>query len=359
VAEAKHRLAAVLRERSQLDSRAALAGRLEEDRKALADALRTIEEVKLSEKGAAESWTTAEAAHGVAVEAAAKASLRLAALRSDIEALRPWLAKCEPLAGAKSRLEELRPQEERLSEDVAALTERLSEPPPSAPEVGPNVAALQATSDAAAQSLSDALRDVGAWEGRLSLALRSQEAVGALRGELGGVRTEQADWTRLGLDLGRDGLQAALIDAAVPELGELTNDLLRATVGARWTVTFETQRASSDGKKLIEGLEVRVIDTEAGREGEASTLSGGEATLLGEAVSLALAMLACRRSGEVGPTIVRDESGAALDPEKRPHYVAMLRRAADIVGASRVLIVSHSEDVVSLCDAVVEVGGGK
>ena len=96
---------------------------------------------------------------------------------------------------------------------------------------------------------------------------------------------------------------------------------------------------------------VRVIDTECGRDAPAETYSGGEKTILGEAVSLALSTLACRRSGVDRPTLVRDESGAALDADKAVAYVAMLRRAAEMIGADRVLLVSHAAEVQGLCDA--------
>lgn len=77
-----------------------------------------------------------------------------------------------------------------------------------------------------------------------------------------------------------------------------------------------------------------------------------------EADALALSMLACRRAGVERPTLVRDESGAALDPANSRHYVSMLRRAADLVGADRVLVVSHSPEVQELCDERIEVGHG-
>jgi DNA repair exonuclease SbcCD ATPase subunit len=77
--------------------------------------------------------------------------------------------------------------------------------------------------------------------------------------------------------------------------------------------------------------------------------------MIGEALSLALSMLACRRAGLDRPTLVRDESGAALDPENARVYVAMLRRAAQLVGADKVLFVSHDPAVQALADSRIEV----
>jgi exonuclease SbcC len=184
-----------------------------------------------------------------------------------------------------------------------------------------------------------------------------------LEGARAAAEQELSEWTRLAEDLGRDGLQAMEIDAAGPELTVLVNDLLHTCIGSRWTVMIETQRNSSNGKKVIEGCEVRVIDTGtetvAGREGLVETFSGGERVLIGEAVSLALAMLECRRSGLQGGTLVRDETGAALDEEVAPRYIAMLRRAAQLCGFSRIFFVSHNSATWALADARLHFSDGK
>jgi DNA repair exonuclease SbcCD ATPase subunit len=123
-------------------------------------------------------------------------------------------------------------------------------------------------------------------------------------------------------------------------------------------VAIETQRLAADGKRMLEGCEVRVLDSERGRDAAAESLSGGERVIVGEAVSLALTTLACRRQGVERPTLVRDESGAALDAGNARVYVAMLRRAAELVRADKVLLVSHSAEVQELCDSRVRVAGG-
>jgi exonuclease SbcC len=125
-------------------------------------------------------------------------------------------------------------------------------------------------------------------------------------------------------------------------------------------VRVESQRPSADGKRMLEGCEVTVLDTAPphggpGREAPGETFSGGERVIISEALSLALSMLACRRAGLEGITLIRDESGAALDPSNARVYMAMLRRAADIVRADKVVFVSHSPEVVEMADAVIEI----
>ena len=110
--------------------------------------------------------------------------------------------------------------------------------------------------------------------------------------------------------------------------------------------------------KIAEALDVRVIDTEKGRDALAETYSGGECVIVSEALALALTTLACRGKGE-RPTIVRDESGAALSAGNARAYVAMLRMAAGQIGADKVLLVSHTPEVQEMCDARVCLDGGK
>ena len=52
---------------------------------------------------------------------------------------------------------------------------------------------------------------------------------------------------------------------------------------------------------------------------------------------------------------MRDESGAALDPENGRAYIAMLRRAAQQIGADKVLYVSHTPELQELADSKIHV----
>lgn len=283
---------------------------------------------------------------------------RAAAARDERAALGKAEAQAAHLAHAEARLAELEPQLLAAGERIAALRmdlDLLMVPSvPARPDIEHAERALRDALDARARAESA----VSVAQHRLDDAIAAGARRADLSAQVATAQADLADWTRLSTDLGRDGLQALEIDAAGPELSALANDLLHTCVGPRWTITIDTQRLGADGR-LLESLDVRVLDTEAGREANVETFSGGERVLLGEAVSLALSMLACRASGMTGSTIIRDESGAALDAEKGPAYVAMLRRAADVVGARQVLIVTHSADVAALCDARLVVADGK
>ena len=280
-----------------------------------------------------------------------------AGIREQLASVEAEAGQFEALARAQALLDGASHQEQSARKEVTRLETELAAVP-TAEEVTPthDLPAAQRRAAEAAEETQRARSAVAVLEQRLTTAREGAERTKGLDVERRRVEADLADWTRLAADLGRDGLQAAEIDAAGPELTELVNDLLHTCHGPRFTVSIETTKLSADGKRQLEGCEVRVIDTVRGRDADGSTFSGGERVIIGEAVSLALSMLACRRAGIDGPTLVRDESGAALDAENRPVYVAMLRRAAALVGARHVLFVSHDAEVVDLADARIEVG---
>jgi len=277
------------------------------------------------------------------------------ALCGEAERLAPIAAKAGPLANAEGRLSELQPQHQAVASELSAIEEELqATPEPPAVPTPPDVADLELRSAAAEQAAKGASAAVAMAGARLNNAHRSAAAAAELEGQERAAVEELEDWTRLAAELGRDGLQALEIDAAGPELTELVNDLLRTCFGSRWSISIETTRTSADGKRQLEGCEVRVLDTVDGREDDGRHFSGGQRVILDEAMSLALTMLACRRTGLRGVTLVRDESGAALSEGNARAYVKMLRRAAELVDARHVLFVSHSREVIEMSDERIE-----
>ena len=349
-----------LREQERLAARAGELAAAEEDERAGGRAVELAAHgVRSAESEAAAGRERVRELEAERVEAARRAAdLRRA--RADLTALvrrGPKLAQADAaIAGYEAQLSEVGEEEGRLANELAEL------PRPASGEMVVDAERRAATARVAVTDAERELRGMSAAETVADQVLTNATVAAARRAELAGERAgverSLADYTILAHDLGRDGLQALEIDAAGPELTELVNDLLHTCVGSRWTATIDTTRPSADGRREIEGLDVMVLDTEQGREAPAETYSGGELVLLGEAVSLALAMLGIRRSGLEGVTLVRDESGAALDPEKSRAWIAMIRRAADIVGASKVLIVSHNTEVAELCDARIVVANG-
>lgn len=280
-------------------------------------------------------------------------------LSSSLDALSPLLAQVERLRSAKVRVEELEGQVSSLREAHSELRDEIE-------QMGSSPIELETVYLGTAESkvgrlkrtATEAFSTVSLAQAALTNAQNTSVKVAEIEAELTPANSDLVDWTRLADDLGRDGLQALEVDAAGPELSGMVNDLLQRCFGSRFTISIETTRQSADNKKQIEGCEVRVIDTERGREGNVETLSGGEGSIVGVAFSLALTMLACQRDGIQGPTLVLDETGY-LDVENARRYIVMLRRAAEILHPSKILFVSHSPEIQELADATLVVSNGQ
>ncbi len=278
-------------------------------------------------------------------------------LRAERDSLRPTADKAGKLDGCAARIEELEPVAAGLRSEIARVEAEIAALP-AAREVppAPLLAALRDRVQAAERESAGDARAVAGLEQRLEQARASADRQAELESEARRHQVELEDWTRVASSLGKDGLQALEIDAAGPALTELTNAILHRAHGPRFTVRVETQRLSADGKRQLEGCEVMVLDTVQGREAAGETFSGGERVVIAEALSLAILVLSCRRAGLTDVSLVRDESGAALDPGNARVYVEMLRHAIELTGARHCLLVSHMPDVQELCDHRIEVG---
>lgn len=198
----------------------------------------------------------------------------------------------------------------------------------------------------------------------LDRARESAARAEALRAERSSADAQRATWSLLASSLGRDGLQAMEADSAAADMTATANALLETCVGSRWRVRVETQRESADGKRQLEGLSVDVLDTSPttplGEQWRSiETLSGGEEVIVSEALSLALTVYATQATGASAPTLIRDESGAALDGQRAVDHVTMLRRAADMIGADKVLLITHTPAAWEICDSRVDLRDGK
>lgn len=302
-----------------------------------------------------------------ATEAARLASLEhselgaaLGPLQLEVEGVEALAKKAGPLGNAEARLAELTPQIEAGKADVLRFETALTALPAPAPlPPAPDVAGAHRAFQNAEASLTEAHRKVATAEQQLAQAQASTARLVALETERAAAEAELADWTRIAADLGRDGLQAMVIDGAIPEINEAANTLLHAAFGTRFTIDVRTQAADAKGKRLLETLDVWVIDTgtdqHKGREGLIESFSGGEVTILAEALSLALTQLACRLAGAERPTLIRDESAGQLSEGNAPIWMAMLRRAAEIINVDRILFVNHNRQTWDLADARIEV----
>jgi exonuclease SbcC len=352
---AKERLDACKRQQAKAEQWAARVPEMQTAQadleEAQADRAAAVEAVQAAEVAFAEAKQALDGAVQTRDQNAAATALTEAAITS----LAATVALREHLDRAETLIAERQAALVPVRESIAQAETELAALPDTEDPKAIDIAYLERAVANAEAAEHQAREAVARAKAALEQAQEAHARRAALEADLTGVESELADWTRLAQDLGRDGLQALEIDAAVPELNTITNELLHSCLGTRFTVELRTDRLSADGKKAMEDLTVNVIDTVNGRDADADTYSGGELVLVGSAISLALTTIACRRAGMERPTICLDEAGAALDPENGRAWIAMLRRAAKHMNADKVVFIAHSPELQELADVRIEI----
>ena len=207
--------------------------------------------------------------------------------------------------------------------------------------------ALQAALDAKAaerRSLEERVADLQGQE-RLHalqlerLAAREQEQA-ELQQALAELQAARSSYGVLVDAFGRGGIQALLIEAALPELEAQANDLLARLTDHRMTLSLETQRQSRQGN-VSETLEIRIADELGTRSYE--LFSGGEAFRIDFALRVALAKLLASRAGAPLRTLFLDEGFGTQDPGGRERLVEAIQTIQDEFDL--ILVVTHIEEM--------------
>lgn len=160
-------------------------------------------------------------------------------------------------------------------------------------------------------------------------------------------------WRLLSKALGKDGVVALAIDDAGPSISSLTNDLLLACYGPRFTVRFDTQTEKADGS-LREDFEIRVFDGERDDEKSLTKTSGGERIWLNEAITRAIGLHRARASGSAYDCLFSDESDGALDPAHKAMFMNMKRKVMELGGVDTEFYITHTPELWALADSVID-----
>ena len=171
------------------------------------------------------------------------------------------------------------------------------------------------------------------------LASKAQD-LAALQQSLVELQAARSSYGVLVDAFGRSGIQALLIEAALPELEAQANDLLARLTDHRMTLSLETQRQNRRGD-VSETLEIRIADELGTRSYE--LFSGGEAFRIDFALRVALAKLLAARAGAPLRTLFIDEGFGTQDPSGRERLVEAIQTIQDEFDL--ILVVTHIEEM--------------
>jgi exonuclease SbcC len=161
---------------------------------------------------------------------------------------------------------------------------------------------------------------------------------------------EKAIFEELRLAFGKRGIQAMIIEAAIPEIEYEANQLLARMTDGRMHVRFETQRETLKGD-TVETLDINIADELGTRPYE--LFSGGEAFRVNFAIRIALSKLLARRAGAQLQMLVIDEGFGTQDAEGRERLVEAINSIQDEF--ARILVITHIEELKDAFPVRIEV----
>lgn len=161
---------------------------------------------------------------------------------------------------------------------------------------------------------------------------------------------EKQIFDELTLAFGKKGIQAMLIEQAIPEIEEETNKLLDKLTEGRMKISLQTQKesktkvllsAGEKGYSTIETLEIVISDEMGQRSYE--LYSGGETFRVNFAIRLAISKLLTHRAGAKLQFLVIDEGFGTQDAPGRARLVEVLDTIKD--DFEKILVITHIEEL--------------
>jgi exonuclease SbcC len=356
----------------QLEEQASLRAQIETSRRELAaidDEAATLRE---EERRAAELRRTLDAgdfAHDErAALAAAEAEIAACgyspeqhrAARDEARALAGWDEESRQLARAEERLARdtaLQARDEaelaRMDGELAEANEALAALDVQLRALGPALAArerAEAELRERRRELAVADRDLGEKQALLRRAAEAAEALRAAEEQRAGLLHRKGLFDELTVAFGKKGVQALLIETAIPEIEQEANRLLGHMTDNQLHLTFETQRDTKKGD-ISETLEIKIADALGTRDYDA--YSGGESFRVDFAIRIALAKLLARRAGARLETLVIDEGFGSQDAKGRERLVeAITSIQSDF---KQILVVTHIQELKDMFPAFIEI----
>ncbi|MFQ5872523.1 MAG: AAA family ATPase [Dehalococcoidia bacterium] len=144
----------------------------------------------------------------------------------------------------------------------------------------------------------------------------------------------------LGHAFGKGGVQALIIETALPEIEEEANRLLGRMTDNRMHVKIETQREKKTGGAQ-ETLDINISDELGTRPYE--LYSGGEAFRINFALRIALSKLLAHRAGAPLPILFIDEGFGTQDGTGREKLLETINSIQS--DFERIIVITHIEDL--------------
>jgi DNA repair protein SbcC/Rad50 len=282
-------------------------------------------------------------------------------VRSRLTELEPFDARYQrqlapalhDIAAVRARVDALEAQGSRRQAELAedrAERDRLTAAVSDLPELQAALDRAANAVDATAGAERRARQEEGAAMQLLDALSAQSEKRARRMADLAAVNWEVSIYNELREAFGKKGLQAMIIESAIPEVEVEANRLLNRMSDGRMSLRLETQREKVTGG-VAETLDIVISDELGSRAYE--MYSGGEAFRANLALRIAISKLLAGRAGARLQTLVIDEGFGTQDVQGRGLLVEAIN---SIQGDfERILVITHIEELKDMFPARIEV----
>ncbi len=284
-------------------------------------------------------------------------------LREEMAALDEYVVLARRLAEAADEL----PRERESLDRVLGMRDRrrtdladderrrndLASDLKSLPALEAQLSEAQAGLSALDRKLQEALVDRGVVEGELKRLNSLEREVKARERERHGLQQSKGVFDELAVAFGRNGIQALIIETAIPELQNDANELLGRLTDGRMTLKLQLREGRKERLTGMpsEELDIRIGDEVGTRAYE--MFSGGEAFRINFALRIALSRLLAQRSGAPLPILFIDEGFGSQDTAGQER----LREAIQSIQSDfqKIIVITHLEGIKESFPTRIEV----
>lgn len=180
------------------------------------------------------------------------------------------------------------------------------------------------------------LQEKGSLENQQNKLLQLEKEYQEQQVALKKMDTVISDYQSIATATSKDGIQALLIEDAIPEIEQEANNLLSKLTDNQAQIFIESLRDLKKGGTK-ETLDITISDAMGIRPYE--MFSGGEAFRIDFALRIAISKLLARRAGTSLQTLIIDEGFGSQDDEGLSHIMDAIYKIQD--DFLKVIIVSH------------------
>ena len=182
---------------------------------------------------------------------------------------------------------------------------------------------------------------------------RTEKDIEDLETKIASDSTEIEIYDELSAAFGRNGIQALLIERAVPQIQNTANELLSKLTPHRMAIklTFQKGRIDRLTGMHSEELDISISDEIGTRNYE--TFSGGETFRIDFAIRIALSKLLASRSGAPLPILFIDEGFGSQDTEGQEKLIEAIQSIQNEF--EKIIVITHIDQMKENFDQRIEV----